>query len=73
MPNTDVQVQVFLTATGFVYVGCGDLALHVACGSQVVDAYAHVMLDQARIAAGEAPLDPALYSKRIAELLAKGL
>jgi len=38
-----------------------------------VDAYAHVMLDQARIAAGEAPLDPALYSKRIAELLAKGL
>ena len=42
MPNTDVQVQVFLTATGFVYVGCGDLALHVACGSQVVEAYAHV-------------------------------
>ncbi len=37
------------------------------------EAYAHVMLDQARIAAGEAPLDPALYSKRIAELLAKGL
>jgi len=35
--------------------------------------YAHVLLDQARIAAGELPEDPALYSKRIAELLAKGL
>ena len=42
LPNTDAQVQVFLTATGFVYVGCGDRALHVACGSQVVDAQAHV-------------------------------
>ncbi len=36
-------------------------------------AYAHVLLDQARIAAGEMPNDPALYSRRIAELLAKGL
>lgn len=36
-------------------------------------AYAHVLLDQARIAAGELPSDPALYSKRIAELLAKRL
>lgn len=44
-----------------------------ADAAEDVDAYAHVMLDQARIAAGEAPLDPALYSKRIAELLAKGL
>lgn len=41
--------------------------------SSDINAYAHVMLDQARIAAGEAPLDPALYSKRIAELLAKGV
>lgn len=41
--------------------------------AESVDAYAHVMLDQARIAAGEAPLDPAMYSKRIAELLAEGL
>ena len=38
LPNTDAQVQVFLTATGFVYVGCGDRALRVACGSQVAHA-----------------------------------
>ena len=37
-PDTNIQVQVFLTATGFVYVGCGDRALRVACGSQVAHA-----------------------------------
>mgnify|MGYP003700665757 CR=1 FL=1 len=36
-------------------------------------AYAHVLLDHARIAAGELPDDPALYSRRIAELLAKAV
>lgn len=35
--------------------------------------YAEVLLDHARIAAGEAPRDPAAYSKRIASLLTKGL
>lgn len=35
--------------------------------------YAQVLLDHARIAAGEAPRDPAAYSKRIASLLTKGL
>lgn len=43
-----------------------------AAAEQAAD-YAHVLLDQARIAAGELPSDPALYSKRIAELLAKGV
>ncbi|MGZ0187331.1 MAG: molecular chaperone HtpG [Alphaproteobacteria bacterium] len=45
-------------------------------GEKVVDdagTYAHVLLDHARIAAGELPEDPALYSKRIADLLTKGL
>lgn len=36
-------------------------------------AYAHVLLDQARIAAGELPSDPALYAKRVADLLTKAL
>ena len=35
--------------------------------------YAEVLLDHARIAAGEAPRDPAAYSKRIAGLLTRGL
>lgn len=37
------------------------------------EAYAHVLLDQARIAAGELPSDPALYSKRLADLLTKSV
>jgi molecular chaperone HtpG len=35
--------------------------------------YANVLLDQARIAAGEPLEDPALYGRQIAELMIKGL
>ncbi|MEQ9123722.1 MAG: molecular chaperone HtpG [Alphaproteobacteria bacterium] len=35
--------------------------------------FAHVLLDHARIAAGELPDDPALYSRRVADLLTRGL
>lgn len=44
-----------------------------ADASAAAGEYAHVLLDHARIAAGELPADPALYSKRVANLLTKGL
>lgn len=44
-----------------------------ADASEDAAAYAEVLLDHARIAAGELPNDPALYSKRVASLLAKGV
>ncbi len=41
--------------------------------SEEVEIYARVLLDQARIAAGEPLEDPSVYGRRIAELMVRGL
>ncbi|HFQ14965.1 MAG TPA: hypothetical protein ENK41_01310, partial [Rhodobacteraceae bacterium] len=49
------------------------LAAHLKTDKSVVEDAAHLLLDQARIAEGETPPDPAAFTERLGRLILMGL